>query len=63
MPAAGGLRAGYATSVEWWGQTLTQNEKVQITLGAPGMPSRIKQTLGKIIQRHQKRRHNGGAPR
>lgn len=36
VPAAGGLRQGYATRVEWWGQTLEEPEHVELTLSDPG---------------------------
>jgi hypothetical protein len=36
VPGASGLRAGYATRVEWWGATLDEPEHVEITLGDPG---------------------------
>lgn len=48
MPAASGLRAGYATQVEWWGQTLTDPEKVQITLGQPGQHTKPRR-VGHIV--------------
>ncbi len=34
--ASSGLKAGYATHVEWWGATLTSNEHVELTLSTPG---------------------------
>ena len=36
VPSAGGLRQGYATRVEWWGQTLDEPEHVEMTLSDPG---------------------------
>lgn len=56
VPAAGGLRSGYATEVEWWGQTLQSPETIQITLGQPG---KVSQTMahGKLANRiHRERR-------
>ncbi len=34
--ASSGLKAGYATHVEWWGATLDSNEHVEISLATPG---------------------------
>jgi hypothetical protein len=56
VPAAGGLRSGYATEVEWWGQTLSSPETIQITLGPPG---KVSQTMahGNLAKRiHRERR-------
>jgi hypothetical protein len=36
IQASSGLRAGYATHIEWWGATLGTNEHVELTLAAPG---------------------------
>jgi hypothetical protein len=35
VAASSGLRAGYATHVEWWGATLGSNEHVEISLAQP----------------------------
>jgi hypothetical protein len=35
ITASSGLRAGYATHVEWWGATLSSNEKVELSLTQP----------------------------
>ena len=48
--SGGGLQAGYATQVEWWGQTLTQPETLQITLGQPGEPP-TRQAHGHLVNR------------
>ena len=34
--ASTGLKAGYATHVEWWGATLDSNEHIELTLATPG---------------------------
>jgi hypothetical protein len=54
MPGGSGLRAGYATHIEWWGQTATSTEKLQITLGQPGQKS-TQQSIGHLAHRTLKR--------
>jgi hypothetical protein len=36
VPGSSGLRQGYATRVEWWGATINDPERVEITLSDPG---------------------------
>lgn len=58
--AGPGLRSGWVTHVEWWGQTLTDNEKVELTLGLPGAVTgtkAVKRVTGKLANRTLKRRH------
>jgi hypothetical protein len=55
LPASSGLRAGYATHIEWWGQTQTSPEKLTITLGQPGQKTK-KHALGRVVSGYLKRR-------
>jgi hypothetical protein len=56
MNAGSGLRSGYVTHVEWWGQTLTSNERAELTLSEPpGRPGKRRQA-GIIVNRYQRTR-------
>lgn len=55
IAASSGLRAGYATHVEWWGQTSTSNERIEITLGQPGQID-AKRLTGMIVNRYRRTR-------
>lgn len=55
VSAASGLRAGYATHVEWWGQTIDANERIEITLGQPGQID-SKRIQGMIVNRYRRTR-------
>lgn len=54
MPGGSGLRAGYATHIEWWGQTSQSPEKLEITLGVPGQKTTTR-TIGHLAHRTLKR--------
>lgn len=51
--AASGLRAGYATHIEWWGQTISSPERVEITMGQPGQVD-AKRLQGMIVNRYKR---------
>lgn len=56
VAASSGLRAGYATDIEWWGQTISTNERVTLTLAQPGQVSQ-QRAQGKLANRiHRERR-------
>ena len=55
VPAASGLRSAYATHVEWWGQTIDSNERVELTLSSPGQ-MRLDRRLGWLALRANKQR-------
>jgi hypothetical protein len=57
LPGSSGLRAGYATHLEWWGQTQTSPEKLTITLGQPGQKTK-KRALGHVVSGYLKRRRS-----
>lgn len=59
VPAAGGLKQGYATRVEWWGQTLDEAEHVEITLSDPGQMM-LERRLGWTALRANRQRVSGG---
>jgi len=58
-PAAGGLRQGYATRVEWWGQTLNEAEHVELTLADPGQML-LERRLAWTALRANRQRVSGG---
>lgn len=52
IPATANIRAGYATHIEWWGQTLTSDEHCDITLAQPGIYNR-QRAHGVIVNRYR----------
>jgi hypothetical protein len=61
VPGSSGLRAGYATHIEWWGQTPSAPEKLQITLGQPGQKT-TQQAIGHLAHRMLKRQRRNWLP-
>jgi len=59
VPSAGGLRQGYATRVEWWGQTINDPERVELTLSDPGQML-MERRLGWAALRANRQRVSGG---
>ncbi len=59
VPSAGGLRQGYATQVEWWGQTINDPERVELTLSDPGQML-MERRLGWAALRANRQRVSGG---
>jgi hypothetical protein len=59
VPGSSGLRAGYATRVEWWGATLDEPEHVELTLSDPGQMI-FERRLGWTGLRANRQRISGG---
>lgn len=59
IPSAGGLRQGYATRVEWWGATLDQPERVELTMSDPGQMM-LERRIAWAALRANRQRVSGG---
>jgi hypothetical protein len=57
MNSSSGLRAGYATHIEWWGQTLSSNEKIEISLAEPPGSVGRRRAHGIVPNRYLRTRH------